>query len=271
MNRNGPFLILGILLVAVIVVVIVLGIQTSNKITANNNSIADLQTQNTTLKNSLTNSNSQIATLSDQLTQTKTQLAQANTQLTALNTQVTTDSSQINSLKTQLATANTDVATLKTKVTSLESEVATLTTKAASLQTQIDDLDSSSSGSYTTLVSNKDFLNIAANDGYVILKTFEADDNNDGYLYITGDIVSSSYEDDVYVVVVKEDDTHNTISEVISHENGLSDPWGNYVSLAAYDDDEDISAGDNTVKIYLVNTSSVIVDAESVTVRYYLD
>jgi uncharacterized phage infection (PIP) family protein YhgE len=279
---NVPFLVTSILLVVVIIVVLVFGIQLSGKITANSNSISDLQTQDTSFKSSLTNFNSQVSTLSGQLTQANTQLTQANNQLTTLNTQVAADSAQITTLKSQLSAASADLSALKTqltastaKITSLETQVTALNTKATSLQNQIDKLDTGSSGTYTTLVSSKDFLSTAFTfkdpDYYVLLKSFTADSTNDGYLYITGSIDSSTYENDVYVVVIKTGDIHSTISSVITYQEGLSNPWNNYTSIADYNDDEIIYADDGTVKVYLVNTSGVEVDANNVTVRYYLD
>jgi uncharacterized phage infection (PIP) family protein YhgE len=270
---NVPFLVTSILLVVVIIVVLVFGIQLSGKITANSNSISDLQTQDTSFKSSLTNFNSQVSTLSGQLTQANTQLTQANNQLTTLNTQVAADSAQITTLKSQLSAASADLSALKTqltastaKITSLETQVTALNTKATSLQNQIDDLDTGSSGTYTTLVSLKDYANIGADNGYVFVKSFTANTNYDGYLYITGSVSPSANDSDVLVVVIHPDDTYTTISTVISNDLDTR------ISLADYNDDETIYSDEGTIKIYLVNTaSSVDVDVNNLTVRYYLD
>jgi archaellum component FlaC len=283
MNRSIPFLVIGILLVIVIIGVIVFGLQLSNNITANTNAINDLKAQDTSFKTSLTNFNTQIASISSKLDQISTQLADAKTQISDVSTKQTADATQFTAIKNQLATVSSDIATLKTQtadiatlkadVATLKADVATLKTKANDLQSQIDDLEgSSSSGDYDTLVSNKDY-SIDADDGYVLVKSSYVDPDYDGYLYITGSVDPSSSEDEVYVVVIYEDDTYDTISEVIDHQNDLSSPWNNYESLNDYDDDEDIYADDTEpwFKIYLVNTSSVDVDVSDVTVRYYYD
>jgi len=274
MNRSGAFLVIGIVLVIVIVGVIVLGLQLSNNIKANTNAINDLKTQDTSFKNSLTSFNTQLSTLDSKLTQANNQLTQANNQISTLSAQVTTDSAQITLLKSQLSAAAADLATLKTqvststsKITSLESQITTLNSDIDDLQGQIDDLEGSSSGDYDTLVSSQDYANIELDGDYVKLYTVYTDPDYDGYIDITGSIDPSSAEDDVYIVAIYEDDSFD-IDDIVGEED-----YSDYYTFDEYDGDYYLYSDNDEpwVKIYLVNTGTVDVDANNITVRYYYD